>query len=115
MSEIIFETAYSRERHTENYSVFAMRDGTRLGTVVGRILRRKNQGVLDSIFVFPDSRNCGVGTALLQEIIRYMYDERAEVITGTFFPEKGQDPDNVKAFYHKNGFQVNGLSLLKKF
>lgn len=117
MSEIIFQTSYSKERHTENYSVFAMRqDGTSLGTAVGRIMRRTNEGVLDSIFVFPDSRNCGVGTALLQEFIKYMYDERAKVITGIFFPEKGQDPNDVKAFYTKNGFEViDDLSLLKKF
>lgn len=81
----------------------ARKDGG--GNVVGVVLASQDTtwGKIEALYVLPEEQGCGVGSALLQRVLRWLPDKSLTVNVATY---------NTKAisFYEKHGFKKTGKS-----
>ncbi len=70
-----------------------------------RLAWSENQIDLCDIFIFPEHRWNGLGTAFLRFLIQFAREKKIKRIDAIVSPEHGLDFDRILAWYIKNGFQ----------
>lgn len=83
-----------------------------VGYLVGRFrepddFRRVSTGVLESMFVHPDHRNAGVGTALVETFLQWARDNGAGSVAVTAYAE---NTDAIR-FYERFGWRPKHVTL----
>ncbi|MCX6705967.1 MAG: GNAT family N-acetyltransferase [Candidatus Woesebacteria bacterium] len=78
-------------------------------------LNENNQVVLDSIHVVPIARKKGIGTALLDSVLKWGNEEGVNEVVGEFFPEfrGGEDERAARKFYERRGISIDSENNLK--
>ena len=87
----------------------AEEDGQLLGFATSS-LNENNQVVLYSTHVMPIDRKKGIGTALLDSVLKWGNEQGATEVVGEFIPEfrGGEDERAARKFYNKHGFSIDG-------
>lgn len=75
----------------------------------GRYEKRVETGVVQNIYVVPERRGEGIGSALLREAERRLREDGAEAIT----LEAMADNDEAMAFYERHGYQPHRIAMRK--
>ncbi len=86
----------------------AEENGQLIGLAVSSI-NENRQVVLDSIHIIPGARRGGVGSALLNSVIKWGKEEGIDEVVGEFSPEfrGGEDEKAARKFYEKHGFTID--------
>ena len=97
------EVVASTAAHPRGNLWLAWIQGVSLGMVFGRVDADFSTVELGSMWVDPDARNAGVGSALVSTVLSW--GKELGVVSASLFCR--QD-DGVTAFYERHGFELTG-------
>ena len=102
-------------RHTvADELLVAVAEGSTLGFVMftvesGEYHQDRTRGLIRNIYVRPDDRNRGIGTALLEAAESHLADRDADTVA----LEVMADNEPARRFYRRHGYEPHRVSLEK--